>query len=69
MRTWRSGRPAKEVTWEELTAKAPVLVATMRRYLDQCLLSLRPSSVACFDTTFRFGHLNLHPRGDFRLEV
>ncbi|WP_313624380.1 tyrosine-type recombinase/integrase [Microbacterium sp.] len=51
-RRW-TGRPAKEVTWEELTAQAPVLVATMRRYLDQCLLSLRPSSVACFDTTFR----------------
>jgi hypothetical protein len=51
-RRW-TGRPAKEVTWEELTAKAPVLVATMRRYIDQCLLSLRSSSVACFDTTFR----------------
>lgn len=51
-RRW-TGRPTKEVTWEELDAKAPVLVATLRRYLDQCLLSLRPSSVACFDTTFR----------------
>lgn len=51
-RRW-TGRPAKEVTWDELTAKAPILVTTMRRYLDQCLLSLRPSSVACFDTTFR----------------
>ncbi|MDN5896119.1 MAG: site-specific integrase [Nocardioides sp.] len=51
-RQW-TGRPAKEVTWDELDAQAPVLVATMRRYLDQCLLSLRPSSVALFDTTFR----------------
>ena len=51
-RRW-TGRPIKEVTWEELIAKAPIMVATMRRYLDQCLLSLRPSSVACFDTTFR----------------
>lgn len=51
-RRW-TGRPVKEVTWEELSGKAPVLVATLRRYLDQCLLSLRPSSVACFDTTFR----------------
>jgi integrase len=51
-RRW-TGRPVKEVTWDELAARAPVLVATMRRYLDQCLVSLRPSSVACFDTTFR----------------
>ena len=51
-RRW-TGRPVKEVTWEKFTATAPVLVATMRRYLDQCLLSLRPSSVACFDTTLR----------------
>lgn len=51
-RRW-TGRPAKEVTWEQLAEQAPVMVATMRRYLEQCLLSLRPSSVACFDTTFR----------------
>lgn len=51
-RRW-TGRPVKEVTWEQLHATAPIMVATMRRYLDQCLLSLRPSSVACFDTTFR----------------
>lgn len=51
-RRW-TGRPLKEVTWEQLAEQAPVMVATMRRYLDQCLLSLRPSSVACFDTTFR----------------
>ncbi len=51
-RRW-TGRPVKEVTWEQLAEHAPVMVATMRRYLEQCLLSLRPSSVACFDTTFR----------------
>ncbi|MFT4081583.1 MAG: tyrosine-type recombinase/integrase [Nocardioides sp.] len=51
-RRW-TGRPVKEVTWEELADAAPILVTTMRRYLDQCLLGLRPSSVACFDTTFR----------------
>ncbi len=51
-RRW-TGRPVKEVTWEQLADQAPVMVATMRRYLEQCLLSLRPSSVACFDTTFR----------------
>jgi integrase len=51
-RRW-TGRPVKEVTWDQLAEQAPILVATMRRYLDQCLLTLRPSSVACFDTTFR----------------
>lgn len=51
-RRW-TGRPVKEVTWDQLAERAPVMVATMRCYLDQCLLSLRPSSVACFDTTFR----------------
>jgi integrase len=51
-RRW-TGRPVKEVTWEQLAERAPVMVTTMRRYLEQCLLSLRPSSVACFDTTFR----------------
>ncbi|MGH7922062.1 MAG: hypothetical protein ACREQM_19275 [Candidatus Dormibacteraceae bacterium] len=29
------------------------MVATMRRYLDQCALSLRLSSVTLFDTTLR----------------
>ena len=51
-RRW-TGRPIKEVTWEQLAERAPLMVATMRRYLEQCLLSLRPSSVACFDTPFR----------------
>jgi integrase len=51
-RRW-TGRPSKEVAWDDLAARAPVLVATMRRYLDQCALSLRPSSVALFDTTMR----------------
>ena len=51
-RRW-TGRPVKEVTWEHLSSRAPVLVTTLRRYLDQCRRTLRPSSVACFDTTFR----------------
>lgn len=51
-RRW-TGRPVQECVWEDLAATAPVLVATMRRYLDQCSLSLRPSSVALFDTTLR----------------
>lgn len=51
-RRW-TGRPVHEVDWADLTLQAPVLVATMRRYLDQCALSLRPSSVTLFDTTLR----------------
>jgi 3-keto-L-gulonate-6-phosphate decarboxylase len=41
-RRW-TGRPVKEIVWDDLASRAPVLVATMRRYLDQCALSLRPS--------------------------
>ena len=51
-RRW-TGRPVNEVDWDDLTAVAPVMVATMRRYLHQCGLSLRPSSVTLFDTTLR----------------
>lgn len=51
-RRWVS-RPVNEIDWDELTHVAPVLVATMRRYLDQCALSLRASSVTLFDTTLR----------------
>ena len=51
-RRW-SSHPANEVDWYDLTAAAPVMVTTMRRYLHQCSLSLRASSVALFDTTLR----------------
>lgn len=51
-RRW-TGRPVNEVDWDEPAHVAPVLVATMRRYLDQCALSLRASSVTLFDTTLR----------------
>jgi integrase len=51
-RRW-TGRPVNEVDWDALTQAAPVMTATMRRYLRQCALSLRPSSVTLFDTTLR----------------
>jgi len=51
-RRW-TGRPVHEVDWDQLAQAAPVMVATMRRYLRQCAISLRPSSVALFDTTLR----------------
>lgn len=46
-------RPVAEVSWDTLEAAAPVMVATMRRYLNQCALPLRPSSVTLFSTTLR----------------
>lgn len=39
--------------WDELAARAPHLVATMRRYLTQVAISMRPGSVALIDTTLR----------------
>jgi hypothetical protein len=37
--------PLALVTWEEIEAAAPVMAATMRRYLQQIACSLRPGSV------------------------
>lgn len=34
-RRW-TGRPANEVDWDDIAAGAPMMVATMRRYLHQC---------------------------------
>lgn len=39
--------------WDELTTRAPQLVATLRRYLTQITVSMRPGSVALIDTTLR----------------
>jgi integrase len=39
--------------WDELAARAPQLVATLRRYLTQIAISMRPGSVALIDTTLR----------------
>jgi integrase len=50
----RRTRPGtRDRDWNELAAKRPELVATMRRYLDQITLSLRPGSVETIDTTLR----------------
>lgn len=51
-RAW-TNRPVAEVDWADVVAHAPVLADTMRRYLDQMALSLRPSSVNCFEATLR----------------
>ncbi len=51
-RGW-TNRPVAEVDWADIVAHAPVLAGTMRRYLQQMALSLRPSSVDCFEATLR----------------
>ncbi|MGH2692737.1 MAG: tyrosine-type recombinase/integrase [Actinomycetota bacterium] len=51
-RRWRRAGRA-EVRWDELENDAPMLTATMRRYLGQIALSLRPDSVRHADTSLR----------------
>ena len=46
-------RSMHEVDWEQVAATAPTMAATMRRYLTQVAISLRPSSVEVIDTTLR----------------
>jgi integrase len=46
-------RSVHEVDWDQVAATAPVMAATMRRYLTQIAISLRPSSVDVIDTTLR----------------
>ena len=46
-----SGYPL--LTWKQLATPAPVMTATMRRYLDQIGCSLRPSSVVATDQALR----------------
>jgi integrase len=46
-------RSVHEVDWEQVAATAPTMAATMRRYLTQVAVSLRPSSVQVIDTTLR----------------
>jgi hypothetical protein len=45
--------PGLEITWDQIAASAPQLAVSMRRYLDQLAVSLRPNSVADANTTLR----------------
>ncbi|MDH4116332.1 MAG: hypothetical protein OEX04_11590 [Acidimicrobiia bacterium] len=48
------GRPRpREFDWPQIAAAAPVLAATMLRYLEQIALSLRPASVVSADGMLR----------------
>ena len=50
----KTARPATRAGhWDTLAHTAPVLTTTMRRYLTQIALSLRPGSVALIDTSLR----------------
>ncbi|MEJ7902071.1 MAG: tyrosine-type recombinase/integrase [Thermomicrobiales bacterium] len=51
-RPW-AARSVPEIGWDRINAHAPVMTATMRRYLDQLGISLRASSVECIETTLR----------------
>jgi site-specific recombinase XerD len=48
------GRPRpREIDWPQIAETAPVLAATMQRYLNQLALSLRPASVVSADGILR----------------
>ena len=47
----REGRRAAD--WDRIAAQAPVLAATMRDYLDQMSVRLRPNSLNSVDTSLR----------------
>ena len=53
-----SARPVPELCWDELTTRAPQMVATMQSYLDQLAVSSRPSTVAAASLALR--HLAAH---------
>lgn len=50
------------VHWAALATRSPLLVASLRRYLSQIAVSMRPGSVALIDTTLRHfaGYLTEH---------
>ncbi len=50
----RPGGGTPEVTWAEIDARAPLMVATMASYLDQLEVSARPGTVADAELTLRF---------------
>lgn len=59
----RRGRPGvREHDWHQIAEAAPMLAATMVRYLDQVALSLRPASVRSADGILRgfAGYLTVH---------
>src|ERR1039458_2228404 len=52
-KTRRRGGGTPEVTWGEITARAPRMAATMASYLDQLEVSARPATVSAVDLALR----------------
>ena len=53
----RRGGGTPEVTWAQIAARAPVMVATMGSYLDQLEVSARPRTLEAAELTLRlFAH-------------
>ena len=46
-------RPTPEITWIELARRAPQMISTMARYLDQLAVSARPATVHAVELTLR----------------
>jgi len=67
------GRPRpREFDWPTIAETAPVLAATLQRYLDQLALSLRPASVVSADGMLRrfAGYLTInHPEINALVDV
>ena len=64
--TARSGHASTRAGhWDTLATSTPMLIATMRRYLSQLALSMRPGTVALIDTTLRHlaSYLSEHHEG------
>jgi site-specific recombinase XerD len=49
----RRSKGSGDARWEPVAARAPQLAATMRAYLEQMALSLRPASIEAIDLTLR----------------
>jgi integrase len=49
-----SRRKVQEITWAEIADRAPQMVLTMNRFLDQLAVSARPSTVDAYSLTLRF---------------
>lgn len=52
-KTSSSPAPAPEITWVELAGRAPQMVSTMARYLEQLAVSARPATVNAVELTLR----------------
>jgi site-specific recombinase XerD len=54
-----SRRQEKLFTWEEIFFRAPLMAATMARYLEQLQVSARPATLGAYDDALRMfaGHI------------